>query len=448
MNQWQDAEHHAERAHRYFESGQLEKALAELEHALEVNPQQSEWHFGMGLTLDALQRHAEAASCFERAVDLQGDHVPTLLRLAASCLQCQRYRRSLGVLRRVQQLDPTEERAYCLEILVQTRLGDHAAAEHAFYMARQIEDECPQCYDYLAQSLAVRSESARAVWCWQRTLQLDPQYPGVRANLACAYWSTGQTERARRTFLEHLRTDPGDTRAMLDMGNLLAELGRPVEAVEKYRRALEIDPTSAEACLRLGELALHNGRLAEAARQLNAAAESAPDMSCVHLRLAEIAQRRGRSELARHHLRRELGRGGRTPEQALDLARLLVESGMPGAALIELDPLVADAAGELSDGQRVCALVDRGVAWTLEGNVVRGIADWRRAVRIEPGNRAALENLARAFAADGRWRRARCCLRRLSRLDPRCPDLRRLHTQITRARLANRVRGLLTAVRQ
>ena len=92
MNDWQDAEDRAEKAQQLFEAGQWDRALEELRAALRVNPFQSDWLFGMGLALDALQRYPfpgnvrELASAMERAVTfcegdvVQPDHLPARIR--------------------------------------------------------------------------------------------------------------------------------------------------------------------------------------------------------------------------------------------------------------------------------------------------------------------------------------------------------------------------------
>ena len=53
MSDWLDAEHHAERAFDLFERGRWAEAESELRRALELNPEQAEWHFNLGLTLEA-----------------------------------------------------------------------------------------------------------------------------------------------------------------------------------------------------------------------------------------------------------------------------------------------------------------------------------------------------------------------------------------------------------
>ncbi len=60
----------------------------------------------------------------------------------------------------------------------------------------------------------------------------SPKPCGARAN----------SKRARQYYLIGLRQDPGNTDVLLDLGDLLLEMGRGEEAGEKFRRAIELAP--------------------------------------------------------------------------------------------------------------------------------------------------------------------------------------------------------------
>jgi Tfp pilus assembly protein PilF len=212
MNDWSNAEAHAERAHQFYEAGQWDKALVELKRALAVNPNQCEWHFGMGLTLEALGRHGEAAQSFERVLDLRGDDQETMINLALNLNRASEPVRAIKTLERVNRADPDCEKGYCLRIESYTRLGDHESAEQMFYLARQIVDECPDCYNYIAHSLMQRGQLDKALWCWHRVVRLEPYYPGVYAALARVHRRRDHHLRSQRLYLKQLRQDPGTGR--------------------------------------------------------------------------------------------------------------------------------------------------------------------------------------------------------------------------------------------
>lgn len=431
MSDWHQAEQHAQRARQFYESGQWHKALAELRLALNFDPSQSDWHFGMGLTLDALGQFDDAIRCFEEVIRLRGEDGEAMLHLAIDLLRTSRPEQAIETLTRLEKLDPDCEASYCHRVLAYARIGDHDQAETMFYLARQISDECPVCYDHLAHSLFARGDLDRATWCWMQTLRLDPHYPDTHANLARACWRRGQLARAHQFFLEQLREDPGDTDTLIESASLLVEMGRHAEAREKLRRALELNPTLAAAHLHLGELALFAGHHEAATVELEMAGRLEPDLPGVHLALARIVQQRGDPTTAQSQLRAELDLTGHTPDQMLELAHLLIDLRMPQPAVELLSPMILAAHElELDDSRMATALLHRGVARMMIQKIDEGIADCRRALRIAPGNVIAMQNLVLAYLEARRIKRARCWLRRARRLEPNDDYLRLLSYRV------------------
>jgi Flp pilus assembly protein TadD len=70
MSDWMDAEAHADRAFELYERGRWAEAESELRKALSLNPDQPEWHFNLGLTLEAAGRDGDALAAYEQATTL------------------------------------------------------------------------------------------------------------------------------------------------------------------------------------------------------------------------------------------------------------------------------------------------------------------------------------------------------------------------------------------
>jgi len=387
----------------------------------------------MGLTLDALNRFAEAIVAFENVVRLRGEDPDLLLHISVDLIRTEQHGRAVNTLQRALKLSPEFEPAYCQLILAHSALGDHDQAEQAFYLARQIVDECPHCYNHMAESLATRGELDRAVWCWHQCLRLEPRHPDANANLAITHWQRGQHERALQYFLQQLRLEPGDTDSLLHMGNLLVEMGRPAEAGEKFRRVLELQPTHATAHLHLGELALDIGHLDAAQAKLELAGSLSPSLLGVHFNLARVAMARDDKEQARSHLRAELDQQGHTPEQLLELGRTLIDLAQPDIALPLLTKLIeALSPNPQHESLMATALMYRGAALLLLSRCDEGIRDCRRALRLSPRLVPAMQNLALAYTDKRRFDRARYWLRRAAQLGPGDPFLNQMAARLRR----------------
>ncbi|MCX5658324.1 MAG: tetratricopeptide repeat protein, partial [Planctomycetota bacterium] len=304
-----------------------------------------------------------------------------------------------------------------------------------------------------------RGNFEKSEWCWQQSLRLDPHFPDVHANLARVAWRRGQTQRATQLFLRQLRETPGDIDTLLDLGRLLAELGRHAESGEKFRRVLEINPSDAGAHHHLGELSLLAGHLDAASAELNQAIRLEPDRPGLHLALAQVAHRRGQFESARTHVAAELELPRHTPAQTLAIAQLLIELRLPQPAVDLLTPLLEAApkrepAGEHDDESAIrpaapalsrsaTGWLYRGVARMLQNRFDEGIADCRRAYRLDPRYLLATQNLALASLTKGRLTAAAVWIRRARSIRPDDPQIRLLAARLWRANVRAAIVRLL-----
>jgi tetratricopeptide (TPR) repeat protein len=430
MNEWFEAEQHAEQAHKYYEAGQWEKALNALQRALSCNPAQAEWHYGLGLVLEELDRYEDAIVSFRDALALQGNDIDTLLHLSRCYLQLDRPRSAIKYLELVNQIDADCEAGYCYRILAYAQLGDHDMAEQMFYMARQIDEECPNCYDHIAQSLAQVGQYDKAIWCWEQCLEIDPHFPDAYANLATTYWNKGLHARAHSYFLRQLREDPGDLETLVNLGILLSEMGKHNEAREKFKHALELDPAQAQARLHLGEISLIAGHLDAAESELQVAQRLDDKLPCVRLAMARIETRRGNLQHARLLLREELNLNNHTDQQKVDIARLMVELRMAEPAMKLLTPILLDSVLVLDRKTLSIAYLTRGVARVLLDDRGHGISDLKLALTFDGHNTLAMHNLVLAYLEIGEIRKAKFWLIQAIKLKPNDGSLKQLRLRI------------------
>jgi tetratricopeptide (TPR) repeat protein len=198
---------------------------------------------------------------------------------------------------------------------------------------------------------------------------------------------------------------------------------------------LEIEPSTAAAHLHLGELALGSGHLDCAAAELEAARRLSPQLTGLYLRLAQIAQQRGQGARALEHLKTELTRADHLAPQRLDIARMLIELGQPRAAIELLDDMIGQVPNAPAEREVLAtALLFRGVAHLVLGELAAGIADCRRCVHLAPGQILAMHNLVLAYIEAGRFARAQAFLQRALAAAPGDVELRKLRYRLLTAR--------------
>jgi len=426
MNEWMEAEQRVERAHELFDAERWEEAMQELQAALRVNPYQGEWHYNLGLTLDAMGRYDEAVEAFKSALEHHGRDPEILINLGVDSLRLHKATEAVRYFEQAQELDSDNEASFYHRISAYAQLGDHEQAELMFYMACQLNEHSPHAHFNLAGSLLDRHEVDHAIACLDKVRKQEPDFPDVNARLGEAYSIKGQLDRACRAYRRQLRLDPGDTQTLMALGELLTQMDRPVEAAEKFRRVTELDPTHVGAHFALGDLALRSHDLDSAQMSFELVLRLNPARPEAHLKLARIALHRRRLEEARRHLRAELALTRTADDEAVaeDLARLLLDAQMPREATGVLCGLVRNQPDNAPLRHQLA------MAMFMDGRLEAGIRTCRDAVRADEHYLVAMQNLALAHQQLGQLGRARYWVLRSLEIDPDDPRLRRMRTRL------------------
>ncbi|GAB4546759.1 MAG: hypothetical protein Tsb0013_05890 [Phycisphaerales bacterium] len=428
MNEWSEAERRVERAHELYEAGRWDEAERELREALTLNPYKAEWHFNLGLTLEAAGRHEDAINAFEGAHKLDPSDTQALMAMAVNALRADRPEAALAWLDQSIEVDADRAEAFIHRIEAFTRLGRHDDAELSFYQALQLENSDPenaQAYANMGEALMERSEHERAIFCFREAASLDPTLPRINGRLAQACAATGRHERARKLFMSELRDNPGDVDTLLDFGDLLVDMHRYAEAGEKYRRVLEIDPHHADAHFALADLSRRQHRFDQALAGYALVLKLDPMHPEASRRIASLLLARGDQSRAIDHLRAELSRLRDRPRDFIDddvreLGDLLLQAKLPRQATRVFRVLVDRRE---DDAEAWHAL---SVALFESGRRDDGLHAARRALRLHPEHIQALHNTAMALAQDRSWSRASAYVKRALTIDPDDTLLRRL----------------------
>jgi len=445
MNDWQDAEHFVERAHQLYEEGRLDEAESALREAITIIPDRAEWHFNLGLTLEAAGRLDDAMSSLERAHELDPTESGTLQLMGVVCLRLDKIELARDHLLRAMKNNKASAEPHIHLIEVFTRLNDHDRAEEHFYLALQVPGDHALAYASVAESLIERREYPRAIYCLREASSIDPRLSRVHARLAFAYAQTGRLERARQLYLRELRDSPGDTDTLLDMGDLLVDMNRLADAAEKYRRVLEIQTDNAEAHNALAGLAMRQHRTREATERLKLVLRLDPDHSDARRNLASILLDQGELAEARRLLRRET-RSFRAARRTIstdtidDLGQLLLDARLPKDAISVFTALIDRRPDD------ALAWHCLSVSYFQSRNHGLGMDACNRALKLKGDHVPALHNMTIACMQQRRWRDARGYLDRAIELSPDDHALRRLMLALRLYRVFERTRRFVRTI--
>lgn len=444
MNDWYEAEQRVERAQQLSESQQWDEALTEIDAALRIDPHHALWHAQRGFILEELNRGTEAVSAYERSLSLDPEDRDVTLSLGVALARMGRLSRASAILEDLCNKYPDYEPVYCQRISVYTELGQHELAEQMFYMAQELDDDCPHCYFHIADSLAVRGDMDRAIYCWERVLDLEPNYGGVHRRIAQAYRSRGELDKARECFLQELREDPGNTDLLFELGELAMEAKQPLLAAAKFAQIVELEEDHVEARFALAGVWLALGQSATALECLESVRKLVgkdPDLDGFRRRMGEALYHVGRHREAARWFAKEIKEHPGNVDLLMQRGTCLLAANNTKAAADCFRRVLAIA------NDHGLAHHSLGVCLFHEERYEDGLEHCREAIRLDPDLTSAMTNAAIGYIRLAQWRSARAMLQRAIKADPKNEHLQVLYRRIWRYRVRHALRIFATPIR-
>ncbi|MFZ1765440.1 MAG: tetratricopeptide repeat protein [Candidatus Nitrotoga sp.] len=187
-------------------SGNLERALATLDQAIALSPQESRNHFLRGLTLEDLRRPDEAIASLQNAIRVKPDYAEAY--------------NNIGI------------------ILHDQKRFEQAAAN--FRDAIHHKPDYPGAYNNLGTSLRALGDFVGAQQQFAQAVLLKPDYALAHYNLGITHLNIGQLNLAETSFSHALRLKPDHVQAYNYLGSVQHQLGKLDEAEASFTHAAQM----------------------------------------------------------------------------------------------------------------------------------------------------------------------------------------------------------------
>ena len=266
----------------------LESAARRFREAIRLQPELTEAHYDLALTLQNMGHLEEAVSSYRRALRISPDLVLARGNLCSVFLRMGRLEeaRAEGEMAVALKPDLSEARHSLVAVLEALGRTDEALAH--LREAARLEPETAEIRYETGNLLQQIGRPDEALAEYGEALRLRPSYPAALANLGFALVKLGRTDEALSLFEQAIRLRPDYVDAYYYLGNALQLLGRLDEAAVSYESALRLNPADAAIHNNLGLVLEALGRPDEAAARYREALRLSPDLVQARDSLARV----------------------------------------------------------------------------------------------------------------------------------------------------------------
>ncbi|HEV2292561.1 MAG TPA: tetratricopeptide repeat protein [Tepidisphaeraceae bacterium] len=234
----------------YRAEGEYEKATAQYEALVRLDPYSALNHYKLGVSYQFLQRLRESANAYLRAIELDPKDADAHMNLALVYLAMGQLDDAVRYAERATLLDPSSAVAFSnLGVVLEAR-GDFARAESAYRRSLDLDSTQIETLLNLGANLIKQGKSADAVSIMERVLQ-QSDTPQIRKRYGDALARAGKYDEAVKQYEAALAKDPRYYPAMNEIGwvriaeyrkGLELEDAKRITALQMWRKSLEVNP--------------------------------------------------------------------------------------------------------------------------------------------------------------------------------------------------------------
>lgn len=276
------------------------------------------YHF-LGLALMATRQYPDALEALEIALDLDPDHLTTLVAFGDAHL----------------------------------KMGDTDEATAAYYRALKVRSEFPNALDGIARAYEAKGRDDKAEEFYRRSMASNPGYAPAYTHLGDLYLRIGRYQEAVRLLAEAVKVRPDYAPGLNRLARAYTHLHMYNDAVATIEKAIELAPDRPEHAASLGMIQLELGLSLRAEQSFRRALQLDPVLASAHHGLAELRRRQGRYPEALKQVEKALMDTGLRPASRKELEEY---RGAIEAEAARFEGLASAAAAETATGEEYSAL--------------------------------------------------------------------------------------------
>jgi tetratricopeptide (TPR) repeat protein len=390
--------------------GRFDQATQDFQHALRLDPHNVFCLFQLGYIARQKGDTTAAAAIFTRILQSNPEYPYALLELANIEIERSHFSEAERLLTTYVRVSNTPATGYYKLAMVQERLHNHVAAQHALAQFQSFSKNSTPSdhpYDNLFVYIDSRSKLTPEARQQQDLAALTEQlkvHPGQREVLYALteeYLKEGKLDEAKATAAELTKNYPDDSRSLTDTGVLLARYGLYNEAIQHFLQAEQVSPGSDDISYDLADAYFRGGSYREALDAAMRLSNKGQEDDAVLALLGDIYAHLGDGERAEDLFQRAIKQNPENDQDYLSLAMLYLRQNnlLSAKRILQQGQVSVPGSGKIIWGL--------GLIAAMEGETAQAENQLERAVDILPEWPGAYSTLGVFYYETGQIAKAR-----------------------------------------
>jgi protein O-mannosyl-transferase len=301
------------RGHAYLEQGDLDRALADFDKAIGLEPDLPEPYSDRCVVYQTKGDLGQALSDCNRAIEIDPKAARTYSNRGMVYQMKGDFGRALADFNTAIATDPNSAEAYSNRGILYQGQGDLEGALADYRKAAEVDPVLANAYSNQGLIYQMKGELRLGLAACNKAIAIDPHSANSYLNRGMVYRAEDDLDQALSDFSQAIRIDPDMPLAYNNRGMIYQIKGELDQALVDYNKAIALDPKSAFAYSNRGSVYQTKGDFNQAIFNYNKAIEVDPD-------LAEAYSNRGKAHEAKGEIKKAFADYTKALEIKPDLA--------------------------------------------------------------------------------------------------------------------------------